>query len=130
VENFSPRLGHALVARGKIFAKAEKNFRQGMSSRANRPPRLKKFFAKADRSCLGSPWKNFRQGWCHALVARGKTVRQGLKNFSPRHVIAGEPSAKAGKNFFHGLSRPDILTFFFFFFFFISRSENFFKLFQ
>jgi len=58
-ENFSPRLaGQALVARGKIFAKAG--------------------------SCLGSPWKNFRQGW---------------KKFSPRHVIAGEPSAKAGKIF-------------------------------
>jgi len=56
---FSPRLtGQALVARGKIFAKAG--------------------------SCLGSPWKFFRQGW---------------KFFSPRHVIAGEPSAKAGKFF-------------------------------
>jgi hypothetical protein len=64
VEKFSPRLGHALVARGKIFAKAGKFFRQGMSSRANRLPRL--------------------------------------ENFSPRHVIAGEPSAKAGKFFRQG----------------------------
>jgi len=94
VEKFSPRLGHALVARGNFFAKACHRGRTVCQGWENFSPRLAgqalvargKFFAKAG-SCLGSPWKNFRQG---------------LKIFSPRHVIAGEPFAKAGKFFRQG----------------------------
>jgi len=133
-EIFSPRLaGQALAARGKIFAKAGsclgspwKNFRQGLKIFSPRhviagEPSAKagKFFAKA---CHRG--RTVRQGWeifsprlaGQALVARGKIFakagsclgspwkifRQGLKIFSPRHVIAGEPSAKAGKFFRQG----------------------------
>jgi len=91
-EIFSPRLaGQALVARGKIFAKAG--------------------------SCLGSPWKNFHQGWKifsprHVIAGKpsakaGKFFRQGwpvrpwqpVEKFSPRlgHALVarGKIFAKA-----------------------------------